>query len=532
MQIPAAAKVKFELYINDWCLFAREYLRVELDPEQEAVLRSVQVNPKTSVASGTSRGKDFVAAVAALCFLYLTPRWDDKGELVHNTKVILTGPTQRQVEKIMMPEVTRVFQKSVYLPGTITNTAIQLPDYKEWYLLAFKADEKNLEAWTGFHAVNILFVVTEATGFAQQIFDAIEGNLQGNSRLLLVFNHNINTGYAHNSTKSPEFQKFRLNSLNAPNVVNKKMIYPGQVDYTWVSDRVRLWCTAIEENQVDPIEGDFQWEGAYYRPNDLFRSKILGLGPKVSEGVLVPMEWIEAANRRWEEFTRKRKPIEKPLRLGSDVGGMGRDASCNCHRFGDFVAKFDVKESSGNADHMEVAGRILDIMRSNLDVYHGKYPQVFIDTIGEGAGTFSRLVELSTEKEQNAFLKGSVHSAKFSQAAKDGGAISLKDHTGVYEFLNMRAYLYWAVRDWLDPNKGSVAMLPVDDHLAEELTSTMWKFRSNGSIQIEEKEDIKKRLKRSPDRADALAETFWPVSDVDPRPSKRPTLQNIANMLH
>ena len=49
-------------------------------------------------------------------------------------------------------------------------------------------DENNTEAWSGFHAVNTMFVVTEASGLSEAVFNAIEGNLQGNSRLLLVFN--------------------------------------------------------------------------------------------------------------------------------------------------------------------------------------------------------------------------------------------------------------------------------------------------------------------------------------------------------
>ena len=83
----------------DWCRFAREALGVTLDAEQQEILRSVQFNRRTSVASGTARGKDFVAAVAAVCFLYLTPRWRKnefgKVELCENTKVALTCPDCR-----------------------------------------------------------------------------------------------------------------------------------------------------------------------------------------------------------------------------------------------------------------------------------------------------------------------------------------------------------------------------------------------------------------------------------------------------
>ena len=60
------------LWRADWNRFVREALGVTLDKEQQEILSSVQYNRRTSVASGTARGKDFVAACAAICFLYLT----------------------------------------------------------------------------------------------------------------------------------------------------------------------------------------------------------------------------------------------------------------------------------------------------------------------------------------------------------------------------------------------------------------------------------------------------------------------------
>ena len=95
----------------DWNKFVREALGVNLDKEQQAILSSVQHNPRTSVSSGTARGKDFVAACAAVSCLYLTPIWNRRGELVENTKVALTAPTDRQVKNIMLPEVSRLFNQ-------------------------------------------------------------------------------------------------------------------------------------------------------------------------------------------------------------------------------------------------------------------------------------------------------------------------------------------------------------------------------------------------------------------------------------
>ena len=59
---------------QDWNKFIREALGANLDKEQQAIVTSVQFNPRTSVASGTARGKDFVAACCAVSCLFLTPR--------------------------------------------------------------------------------------------------------------------------------------------------------------------------------------------------------------------------------------------------------------------------------------------------------------------------------------------------------------------------------------------------------------------------------------------------------------------------
>jgi hypothetical protein len=51
-------------------------------------------------------------------------------------------------------------------------------------------------------------------------------------------------------------------------------------------------------------------------------------------------------------------------------------------------------------------------------------------------------------------------------------------------------------------------ILPPDEKLFADLTAVNKKYDSMGRLQLEGKEDIKKRLGRSPDRADALALTF------------------------
>ncbi len=487
-----------EIWRNDWNRFVYDVLKARLDKEQQNIISAVQYNPLVAVSSGTARGKDYVAACAAMCFLYLTPRFDRNGNLVKNTKVALTAPTGRQVYNIMSPEIRRLFRNAKILPGRTVACDIRT-EYEEWFLTGFKAGDDATEAWSGFHATNTMFVITEASGVSEVTFNAIEGNLQGNSRLLIVFNPNITTGYAARAMVSERFKKFRLNSLNAENVVRKKVVIPGQVDYEWVKDKVKTWCSPVDEDSFDESEGDFKWENGMYRPNDLFRVKVLGMFPKVSEDVLVPYEWIEIANKRWEELMEsKYKPLpDADARVGVDVAGMGRDSSVFCRRYGNFVSEFYAHQSGGKADHMHIAGKLVADMRTNKNV------KAFIDTIGEGAGVYSRLIELNI---RNAF------SCKFSE-----GANGLTDMTGQYKFANMRAYLFWAVRDWLNPKNKCNAAIPPCEKFMEEATNIRWFFQSNGSIMIEPKEKIKQRIKRSPDFFDSLANTFYPhdISNFD-----------------
>lgn len=477
---------------EDWNRFVRDALGVTLDREQQRILSSVQFNPRTSVASGTARGKDFVAACAAISFLYLTPRWNIRGELIENTKVALTAPTDRQVKNIMMPEISRLYnrakQRGITLPGRLNAYDIRT-DNDEWFLTGFKADDHNHEAWSGFHAVHTMFVITEASGIGEDVFSAIEGNLQGDSRLLLVFNPNVTTGYAAKTMKSSRFKKFRLNSLNAENVVKKKNVIPGQVDYEWVEDKVKNWCSVVQPEDFNEGDGDFKWEGACYRPNDLFRVKVLGLFPKVTEDTLIPLEWCELAHERWKKLQKEKFVSKKHPLVGIDVAGMGRDSSCFVPRYGNYVPEIKIHQSGGKADHMKVAGEATQWLRDDK-------AKVFIDTIGEGAGVYSRLEELGYKN---------AYSCKFSE-----GTTGLHDITGQYEFANMRAYCYWAVRDWLNPKNGFNPALPPCDELDAELTEIHWFFQSSGKIMLEAKENIKSRLQRSPDIADALASTFYP----------------------
>ena len=235
---------------------------------------------------------------------------------------------------------------------------------------------------------------------------------------------------------------------------------------------------------------DFRWEGKCYRPSDLFLIKVLGEFPREGEDVLIPYSWIEAANERWLEWNESDKLETHPTFIGIDVAGMGRDQSTCAYRMHNIIKKIEVFNIKKDAlVHMTLAGLVMNRLK---DIQGGA-----IDTIGEGAGVYSRLIELRCPN---------IIGGKGSFSAE-----GLADLSQEREFANMRAYLLWAIRDALDPAYGFNLMLPPDDQLMQELTEIHYVVMSNGKIKIEKKEDIKSRIGRSPDKADALSLAFYPI---------------------
>lgn len=490
-------EVAVEDFRQDWNLFADEVLGAGLDEAQRRILTAIQLNSRVVVSSGNARGKDYVGACASLIHHYL----------YCPSKTIETGPTARQVEDIMFSEIKTLHRQAlVPLGGEVLSLKIR-HDHPAWYLEGFKAQDKSQEDWSGYHSPNMMILITEASKIEDDTINAIEGLMAGGDcKLILIGNPIRSSGPFYDAFRDDRYVKMTLSCLDAPNVVSGENKISGQVTRNWVDEKVldRAWCTPILEEEVCEDEGDFLWDEQWYRPGDLFRMRVLGLFPRQSEGALVPLEWVQQANERWYKRTESGEgDFFGPLRLGADIAGMGRDATVFCHRYGTIVSRFDTYMK---ADLMETAGRIRHVlsMKSNS--------RVFIDTIGEGSGVYSSLRETGD----------SVVSVKGSEAAKDNKKRLLTDVTGEFTFANMRAYMYWALRDALDPRGKNPLAVPPNGNFTRDVTELRWKFRSDGKIIMEDKDALKARIGRSPDEGDAAASTYYPkktkqgfVADAD-----------------
>ncbi len=104
-----------------------------------------------------------------------------------------------------------------------------------------------------------------------------------------------------------------------------------------------------------------------------------------------------------------------------------------------------------------------------------------IDVIGLGAGVYDRLHELGKP----------VAAINVAEAAADSE-----------RYANQRAEYYWQLRQLFET--GSIA-IPDDEDLQDELAQLKYKIvSSTGKIRIQEKDEMRKRLGHSPDRADSL----------------------------
>jgi hypothetical protein len=135
---------------------------------------------------------------------------------------------------------------------------------------------------------------------------------------------------------------------------------------------------------------------------------------------------------------------------------------------------------------MQTTGRIVAILTG-----HGGY--AIVDVIGIGAGVVDRLNE---QKFKVVSFNASEHTDR-------------KDSHGEFGFVNKRAAAWWNLRDLLDPDSGNNVALPPDDFLTGDLVSVHWKVMSGGKIQVESKDDIKKRISRSTDYGDSVVMAFF-----------------------
>jgi len=188
---------------------------------------------------------------------------------------------------------------------------------------------------------------------------------------------------------------------------------------------------------------------------------------------VIPATWVRAAQERWNNS----EPGQAITSVGIDVARGGADqtvfAILRADRF-DELKKYPGPSTPDGRTVALLAGQATGKQK----------PVIGVDVIGIGAAVYDA-------------MPGSI-------GVNFGGGSGETDKSGKYKFVNLRAEAYWKLREALDPDYGATLALPPDKELLGDLCAPKWSVRT-GKIYIESKDEIIKRLGRSPDCADAVA---------------------------
>lgn len=212
------------------------------------------------------------------------------------------------------------------------------------------------------------------------------------------------------------------------------------------------------------------------------------LARKDGENQLIPTAWVREAQNRWTD----KPPAGVPMcAIGVDPAAGGEDETVLAPRYDGYYPEFIVVPGVETPFPQDVAAKVMRYRRDEA------LPIVDCGG-GYGGGVVRHLQDNGIDSKAH---KGAEKSSKRS-----------KDR--MYAFASKRAEVYWRFMEALDPSQdgGSPIMLPPDQKLMSDLCSVNFTITSRG-IQLETKADMKKRLGRSPDRADAVV-IAWSHGDT------------------
>src|SRR6516165_9288826 len=347
-----------ELWRTAPVLYTQQRFGVTPTPQQVQILEAIAPpGAKVSVRSGHGIGKSNSAAW--IIFWHLETH--DYG------KIPCTAPSSHQLRDILWGELSkwrrhadqhsaalgippRFFLSSLF---KMVTDAVYDPSAREWGAFARTARKENPEALQGFHADALMFVIDEASGVPEEIFEAAEGALSTpGARVLMLGNPTRNTGTFAASQKHNrgEYVALHFRSQDSP------LVAP---EY-----RERLVAKWGEGSNVVKVraDGDF---------------------PKQEDDVLISLELTEPC------LTRERVDGEGLRILGVDVAAFGSDRTVLVLRHGNVVEHIAVY---AHQDTMTTVGRIV----SKADAW--KADVVAVDVIGMGRGVADRLKEVRKEQ--------------------------------------------------------------------------------------------------------------------------------------
>lgn len=440
-----------ETWQKDIVQFVKDQFGVTPSPQQAALLDAVtKLGAHVAAKSGHGTGKSTTGAwliLWALC-------------CYSDVKVPCTAPTKHQLEDILWTEVRKWHGKMMEPWKSsirITSDKVSVSGLPGM-AVARTGRKENPEALQGFHADELLFLIDEASGVDDTVFEVARGALSTpGARVVMMANPTRTTGFFYRAfhANRDSWDGYTLSCLDSP------LVAP---EY-------------IREMEME-----------YGRDSDIFRVRVLGEFPGGGDLQFIHTVDVEAAMERYYEWDVYKR---SPRVLGVDVAAYGGDRTVIVERQGLYA---HVLWQVHGAETATIAGEVARLWDAN------QCSAVFVDATGVGFGVASDLRTLG-------YQPFSVH---FGSASSDK------------TYKNKRAECWGLMRDWIAKDGGWLDVGEYGEYMKNDLTGPDYQYDMQGRLQLERKEDMKKRGLASPDFADALALTFaLPVAPPNSRYKNR-----------
>ena len=376
------------------------------------------------------------------------------------TKGVVTANTERQLRTKTWVELAKWRRLSLtreLFKLKATSLFSNDPDQRsEWRFDMAPWSERNTEAFAGLHnkGKRIILIMDEASGIPDIVWEVAEGAMTDKDTQIIwiVFgNPTKNTG------------RFR------------ECFGDGRFSGRWHQITVDGRTSAITNKELIN-----QWIEDYGIDHDFVRVRVLGEFPKHDVSSFISRTDVLNALSRQLDHT-----AHEPVVIGVDPARYGDDSTVIFPRQGRDARSRPIERVQGLST-IEVANRVAEAFNR----YTAQ--MVFVDGTGLGAGVVDQLRALNIP----------THEVQFSSAA-----IQMSASRGA-NYFNKRAQIWGEMRDWLKGAALQQYTIDKDYTIIDDLTSTQFYFNAKDQIQLEPKEEIKRREGRSPDIADALAVTF------------------------
>jgi len=419
---------------------------------QQDIAHAVRDHRRVAVHSCFESGKSWLAARLVAWWLDThTP-----GEAF----VVTTATTGQQVRAILWREIGRAHRDGK-LAGRLNQTEWWLND--EMVAFGRKPADYDPAAFQGIHARYVLVVIDEAAGVPETIFRAAAGlTANEHSRILAIGNPDDPQSYfATICAPGSGWHVIGIDAFQTPNFTGEEIpeaLHDLLISPTYAKE------LADEVGEESPV----------------YVAKVRGQFPEDATDGVVPLSWVRQCQRLEVEWTPEQL---LPIELGVDVGAGG-DETVIRERTGAVAGRTWRKRTPDWADSV---GLILDAIVTTGAT------AVKVDTIGIGWGVVGRLQELRGEQKHQA----QIVPVNVGEASRD-----------TTKWPKLRDQLWWEVGRELTRSH-AWDLRAVDEVTVAQLIAPTYTVDSANRVKVERKEDTKKRLKRSPDDADALLLAYY-----------------------